>query len=128
MGRRKSEQNLEKYTLLLPSELCVLIEQVLAQTGESKSYFLRRVIQAFVLDMVNGPGPGGKRRLTLELNHATALLLQRTADAKGISLADMAQLILTESVSAYHSRGLQEAADRAAALEQGQPESDRENA
>jgi len=127
MGRRKLDQNVEKYSLLLPSELSVLIEQVLAQTGETKSQFLRNIIQAFVVDLINEPGPAGKRHLRLELNHATALLLQRTADLKGISLADMAQLILTESVSAYHSRGLQEAADRAAALGQGQPESDREN-
>jgi hypothetical protein len=128
MGRRKLDQNVEKYTLLLPRALNVLIERVLAQTGESKAHFLRNIIQAFVLELVNEPGPTGKRRLTLELNHETALLLQRTAEAKGISQPDMAQLILTESVSAYHSRGLQEAAERAAALELGQPESGRENA
>jgi len=128
MGRRKLDQNIEKYTLLLPRELNLLIERVLAQTGESKAHFLRNIIQAFVLELVNEPSPTGKRPLTLELNHETALLLQRTADLKGISKADMAQLILTESVSAYHSRGLQEAAERAAALEQGQPESDREDA
>jgi hypothetical protein len=128
MGRRKLDQNLEKYTLLLPRELNLLIERVIAQTGESKPHFLRNLIQAFVLELVNEPSPTGKRRITLELNQETALLLQRTAAAKGIRQQDMAQLILTESVSAYYSRGLQEAADRAAALEQSQPESARKNA
>ena len=120
MGRRKLGQSVEKYTILLPRELNVLVEKAIAATGETKAHFLRELIRAHVTELLNAPGPAGKRRLTLELGQGTALLLQRSAEAKGVSLQDMAQLILNESLAAYYQRGLKEAADRAAALEQSQ--------
>jgi hypothetical protein len=108
--------------------LSVLIDRAVASTGSTKAHFLRDLIQARVSEILNEPGPTGKRRISLELGRETALLLQRTAELKDIGLQDMAQLILAETVSAYYSRALQEAADRAAALEQSKSKSVEKNA
>jgi hypothetical protein len=125
--RRTGHGPQDKFTLLLPRELSALIDRAVARTGSTKAHFLRDLIQTHVRELLDEPGPTGKRRLSLELGRETALLLQRTAESKGIGLQDMAQLILTESVSAYYNRGLQEIAERVAALEQSKPESAKKN-
>ncbi len=106
MARQKMTEEYDKYTLLLPKEATVRIEEVCKKLGKKKSEFMRDLVLRHLTSYINDPGAfGGRHALTLDLPSELFAGLSAAAELWELSLSGLAQLIIKEDLPVRIQRG-----------------------